>query len=549
MDQSQEAADVDISASSEAGESSAQPTQITSIDGFFNRKRGRPPKNRFVEVYKSAQHSPQAIFTSFKLEKNDQTNVSGLSTSTDNAEHPLTTLRLGAVANQTVTHTHPLIATDLTPSRTRKRGRVWTVESQRDLPNNEKSKHSTKMESNERRSPAQSMFTTPDLESPLSSSKCLEKISVVRAAGTFYPENASTMETLESTRSRYSPPTNRDNGNLEQPEDLSMRGSQAKESSSVHGEQETQGLKLLLDLYQRQWLLPSFLVAASQPAPLDMRLLLENAVQQKMMLLNAAAAGAVAAAAAAVTASTPVEEPSPGVEAITATPIAVATQMTGRNKRAREQDIPTGYLKFRFNEDCNFERCGYRNHQSHFHCNRRDCHYSFCDKTRFVQHTARHERMDTLMGDDFQQFRANMRCGVSDCCYASHTTTTSSMTPLNSRPDDMLAAPKKSSHFHCRKCDYVCTDSNKVVAHRRLHMRLEYVRSAGFRKIASNESCATPSCSYALRHTHYHCTTCDCSVLSRAQLASHRHRISPSTKQIAESLPAINVEHDLRAYP
>jgi len=30
-----------------------QPTQITSIDGFFNRKRGRPPKNRFVEVYKS----------------------------------------------------------------------------------------------------------------------------------------------------------------------------------------------------------------------------------------------------------------------------------------------------------------------------------------------------------------------------------------------------------------------------------------------------------------------------------------------------------------
>ncbi|XP_017465878.1 PREDICTED: uncharacterized protein LOC108358872 [Rhagoletis zephyria] len=27
--------------------------QITSIDGFFNRKRGRPPKNRFVEIYKN----------------------------------------------------------------------------------------------------------------------------------------------------------------------------------------------------------------------------------------------------------------------------------------------------------------------------------------------------------------------------------------------------------------------------------------------------------------------------------------------------------------
>ncbi|XP_037942707.1 uncharacterized protein LOC119675573 [Teleopsis dalmanni] len=36
--------------------SSNQVKQITSIDGFFNRKRGRPPKNRFVEVYKNFQH-------------------------------------------------------------------------------------------------------------------------------------------------------------------------------------------------------------------------------------------------------------------------------------------------------------------------------------------------------------------------------------------------------------------------------------------------------------------------------------------------------------
>jgi len=65
--------------------------QITSIEGFFNRKRGRPPKNRVVEVYNNVSsclhfqltkanqsfsqqthHPPQAIFTSFKLEKNDQ---------------------------------------------------------------------------------------------------------------------------------------------------------------------------------------------------------------------------------------------------------------------------------------------------------------------------------------------------------------------------------------------------------------------------------------------------------------------------------------------
>lgn len=65
--------------------------QITSIEGFFNRKRGRPPKNRVVEVYNNVSraenvfvhqmfknftfpqthHPPQAIFTSFKLERND----------------------------------------------------------------------------------------------------------------------------------------------------------------------------------------------------------------------------------------------------------------------------------------------------------------------------------------------------------------------------------------------------------------------------------------------------------------------------------------------
>ena len=50
---------------------------------------------------------------------------------------------------------------------------------------------------------------------------------------------------------------------------------------------------------------------------------------------------------------------------------------------------------------------------------RKDCGYSFCDKTRFVQHTARHDRLDTLMGGDFQQYRSNVSCGRSDCVYSS----------------------------------------------------------------------------------------------------------------------------------
>lgn len=86
----------------------------------------------------------------------------------------------------------------------------------------------------------------------------------------------------------------------------------------------------------------------------------------------------------------------------------------------KDEPVPEGYLRFRFNEDCQYQHCGYREHQTHFHCQRQDCGYSFCDKTRFVQHTARHERLDTLMGGDFQQYRANVACGRTDCAYTTN---------------------------------------------------------------------------------------------------------------------------------
>ncbi|KAH8411186.1 hypothetical protein KR222_010050, partial [Zaprionus bogoriensis] len=517
----------------DATEAPAQATQITSIDGFFNRKRGRPPKNRFVEVYKSAQHTPQAIFTSFKLERSDQVGVLGLAAYADGVESPTAhSLRLGALASQN-TSVDGTTASDLTPCRARRKTRPWTVDTQRDRA------VSTKTEQAESRTPVPVSRTrasgqrstclrsesipSPSVafQAPFSQldarGNSSERVSVVRAAGTFYPENASSATSGGS-------PAQGDYG-VEQPEDLSMRPCQ-REAVSMAAPATTRNepeaslkllqFKQLLDLYQRQLLLPTFLAAASQPAAaLDMRLLLENAAQQKMLLINAAtAAGAMAAVTAATAAEAVTAPGSPAVAPTTEAAVGAGA----KRLRARDQDIPTGYLKFRFNEDCGFERCGYRNHQSHFHCNRRDCHYSFCDKTRFVQHTARHERMDTLMGDDFRQYRANMRCAVVDCFYSTLPADTGETLGVGA------AAPKKSSHFHCRKCDYVCTDSNKVVAHRRLHMRLEYVHSAGFRKISSNEPCESPGCTYALRHTHYHCNTCDCSVLSRAQLTSHRHR-------------------------
>lgn len=202
-----------------------------------------------------------------------------------------------------------------------------------------------------------------------------------------------------------------------------------------------------------------------------------------------------------------------------------------QKKSYKDDSVPKGYLKFRFNQDCGFSNCGYRNHQSHFHCIRKDCFYSFCDKTRFVQHTARHERLDKLMGDDFKQFRANLHCGVVNCAYNKN-----------------LGPHNKSSHFHCLKCNYICSDTNKVVAHRRQHSKQEYIKLAGFRKYSSNEPCENSpdgECPYTLKQNHFHCLVCSVGVLSRNQLSHHNHRILPGMPNFSEDMPMLGNENGL----
>jgi hypothetical protein len=139
---------------------------------------------------------------------------------------------------------------------------------------------------------------------------------------------------------------------------------------------------------------------------------------------------------------------------------------------------------------------------------RQDCGYSFCDKTRFVQHTARHERLDTLMGGDFQQYRANVPCGRAQCAY---TTSLGSM-------------QNKASHFHCLKCDFVCTDTNKVVAHRRQHAKLDSIAAAGFQKFTPSQPCGAVQCQHSGKQTHYHCLQCQYAVLGLAQMSAHKYR-------------------------
>ncbi|CAH0549609.1 unnamed protein product [Brassicogethes aeneus] len=190
------------------------------------------------------------------------------------------------------------------------------------------------------------------------------------------------------------------------------------------------------------------------------------------------------------------------------TPEAKKARIQNSMRILKDEPVPEGYLRFRFNEDCHYQHCGYREHQTHFHCQRQDCGYSFCDKTRFVQHTARHERLDTLMGGDFQQYRANVACGRPDCAYTANLGNTQN----------------KASHFHCLKCDFVCTDTNKVVAHRRQHQKLDSIQAAGFEKFTPSQQCRVQNCQHSGKQTHYHCLQCQYAVLGLAQMSAHKYR-------------------------
>jgi hypothetical protein len=86
------------------------------------------------------------------------------------------------------------------------------------------------------------------------------------------------------------------------------------------------------------------------------------------------------------------------------------------------------------------------------------------------------------------------------------------------------ANQKSSSHFHCLKCDYYCTDTNKVVAHRRQHQKLDSIMAAGFEKYTPTQYCATPGCTHNGKQTHYHCRKCQYAVLGLSQMEAHKYR-------------------------
>ncbi|KAJ8921199.1 hypothetical protein NQ315_013671 [Exocentrus adspersus] len=170
-------------------------------------------------------------------------------------------------------------------------------------------------------------------------------------------------------------------------------------------------------------------------------------------------------------------------------------EMSSEAKKARIQNsmrilkdepVPEGYLRFRFNEDCQYQHCG------------PDLFNTLQDMRDWIR----------LWGGDFQQYRANVACGRADCAYTANLGSTQN----------------KASHFHCLKCDFVCTDTNKVVAHRRQHQKLDSIQAAGFEKFTPSQICRVPNCQHSGKQTHYHCLQCQYAVLGLAQMSAHKYR-------------------------
>ena len=119
-------------------------------------------------------------------------------------------------------------------------------------------------------------------------------------------------------------------------------------------------------------------------------------------------------------------------------------------RSVRDDSIPDGSTKYKWTEDCELERCAYRLNQTHYHCLQDPCGYAFTDRSRFSQHLERHKKQEILMGKEFQVFRGNAECRREDCEYTS-----------------------RSTHYHCLKCPFICTDSSKVVPHRKHHAKTD----------------------------------------------------------------------------
>ncbi|XP_022090253.1 zinc finger protein castor homolog 1-like isoform X2 [Acanthaster planci] len=161
------------------------------------------------------------------------------------------------------------------------------------------------------------------------------------------------------------------------------------------------------------------------------------------------------------------------------------------------------FRRFDRSESCGEDACQFNMTTTHYHCLHEDCTYRFAGKTMMYKHAQHHDRVNSIIQNDFRRFKANHECEQDSCPYQGNST-----------------------HFHCLRCTFVCTDSGKVAVHRKQHAKTDTISAAGFKQYSSAEPCGFMGCKYTLRYSHFHCNRDGCTqgVIGMTQMETHRRR-------------------------
>ncbi|KAK1159535.1 hypothetical protein AOXY_G22267 [Acipenser oxyrinchus oxyrinchus] len=179
-----------------------------------------------------------------------------------------------------------------------------------------------------------------------------------------------------------------------------------------------------------------------------------------------------------------------------------------------------GFRRYDLYEDCKDPGCQFSLKVTHYHCTRENCGYKFCGRTHMYKHAQHHDRVDNLVLDDFKRFKSSLSCNFPDCQFSGNST-----------------------HFHCLRCGFRCTDSTKVTAHRKHHGKQDVISAAGFCQFSSSADCEVAECKYKLKCSHFHCTYLGCkhTVVGMSQMDSHKRK---HEKQERGELPSISPSRD-----
>ncbi|XP_053547450.1 zinc finger protein castor homolog 1 isoform X2 [Bombina bombina] len=194
-----------------------------------------------------------------------------------------------------------------------------------------------------------------------------------------------------------------------------------------------------------------------------------------------------------------------------------------------------GFRRYDLYEDCKDSACQFSLKVTHYHCTRENCGYKFCGRTHMYKHAQHHDRVDNLVLDDFKRFKSSLSCNFPDCQFSGNST-----------------------HFHCLRCGFRCTDSTKVTAHRKHHGKQDVISAAGFCQFSSSTDCDVADCKYKLKCSHFHCTypSCKHTVVGMSQMDSHKRKHEkqergeiPSVSPGPEGLGHAGSEYDLQNQP